>query len=71
MDNDTNLHCSIEVDSGEDGCAAKLQKDYYFYLVLEDAICDDYVTDKLLLALNNYAVPLVYGGANYRRYEML
>lgn len=62
-----SLHCSIKVNA-EDGCEAKLQKDYYFYLVVEDAICEDYVTDKLLLALKNYAVPVVYGGANYRRY---
>lgn len=67
---DTHLDCSIEVDSGADGCAAKLQRDYYFYLAIEDAIYEDYVTDKILLALNNYAVPVVYGGANYSRYEV-
>lgn len=68
---DTYPDCSIKVDSGVAGCAAKLQTDYYFYLVIEDAIDEDYVTDKILLALNNYAVPVVYGGANYSRYEVL
>lgn len=64
---DTILDCSINVDSGDEGCAAKLQTDYYFYLALEDAVSEDYVTNKILLSLNNYAVPVVYGGANYSR----
>lgn len=48
------------------GCYA-LIVDYYFYLVFEDSFCEDYVTEKVLHAVNHYAVPVVYGGANYTR----
>lgn len=64
-----DIHCS-----GDNECATKLRADikkYYFYLALEDAVSEDYVTDKILLALNNYAVPVVYGGANYSRYQII
>ncbi|KAI5651305.1 glycosyltransferase family 10 (fucosyltransferase) c-term domain-containing protein [Phthorimaea operculella] len=32
------------------------------------AACEDYVTEKLTRALENNAVPIVYGGANYSRF---
>lgn len=53
--------------SSMDECLQKLQKDYYFYLAFENSMAEDYVTEKLLHALQNYAVPIVYGGANYTR----
>lgn len=65
------LDCSIDADSEIDKCEAKLQTDYYFYLALEDGLSEDYVTDKILIALHNYAIPVVYGGANYSRYEVV
>ncbi|KAI8429515.1 hypothetical protein MSG28_000148 [Choristoneura fumiferana] len=46
-------------------CKAKVQTDYYFYLSFENAFAEDYVTEKLLTALNHNAVPIVYGGSNY------
>lgn len=68
----TDLYCSNEMDLEEDDeCGTKLQTDYYFYLAIEDALSEDYVTEKIMFALNNYAVPVVYGGANYSRYEVL
>lgn len=51
----------------EASCFKKLEEDYFFYLSFENAFAEDYVTEKLLTALNNYAVPVVYGGANYSR----
>lgn len=48
-------------------CYGLIAKDYYFYLAFEDSWAEDYVTDQLLIALNNYAVPIVFGGANYTR----
>lgn len=51
-----------------DECLVKLEKDYYFYLSFENSLSDDYVTEKLLMALDHFAVPVVYGGANYTRY---
>ncbi|XP_053611989.1 alpha-(1,3)-fucosyltransferase C-like [Plodia interpunctella] len=41
---------------------------YYFYLSFENSIATDYVTENLLIALNNYAIPVVYGGADYSRF---
>ncbi|KAJ8729960.1 hypothetical protein PYW07_016998 [Mythimna separata] len=49
-------------------CWKKLENDYYFYLSFENSINDDYVTEKLLNALQHYTVPIVYGGANYTRF---
>lgn len=44
-----------------------LENQYYFYLALEKAFDEDYVTEQLLYALQHYTVPIVYGGANYSR----
>lgn len=48
-------------------CWEMIQTDYYFYLSLENSFDEDYVTEKLLHALKNYAIPVVYGDANYTR----
>ncbi|CAH2087268.1 unnamed protein product [Euphydryas editha] len=49
-------------------CYEMIERDYYFYFALENSFAEDYVTEKLLTALNNFAVPVVYGGANYSRF---
>ncbi|KAI5652021.1 glycosyltransferase family 10 (fucosyltransferase) c-term domain-containing protein [Phthorimaea operculella] len=59
------LKCSRE---NETKCFEMIKKDYYFYLSFENSFCEDYVTEKLLNAVQNYAVPIVYGGANYSRF---
>lgn len=51
----------------QDRCIKMISKDYYFYLSFENAFSEDYVTEKLLIALQNDVVPIVYGGANYTR----
>lgn len=51
-----------------DDCFALIESDYYFYLSFENSFSEDYVTEKLLTALEHYAVPIVYGGADYSRY---
>jgi alpha-1,3-fucosyltransferase len=56
------LQCSI----GEQ-CEKLIADNYYFYLAFENSYSEDYVTEKLLLALKNYAVPIIFGGANYTR----
>lgn len=50
-----------------DSCFRLVEEKYYFYFSLENSFSEDYVTEKLLTALNNYAVPVVYGAANYSR----
>lgn len=59
-----NLTCSR--DRMKD-CMEIVQEDYYFYLVFENSLCQDYVTEKLLYPMQNFAVPIVYGGADYTR----
>ncbi|XP_053611797.1 alpha-(1,3)-fucosyltransferase C-like [Plodia interpunctella] len=54
------------VDDGR--CKELLKRDYYFYLSFENSLAWDYVSEKLLTALLNYAVPVVYGGADYTRF---
>lgn len=49
-----------------DKCFDKID-DYFFYLAFENSMCDDYVTEKILLATKHYAVPVVNGGVNYSR----
>lgn len=51
-----------------DYCMSKVESDYYFYLAFENAICEDFVTERVVNALQHYTVPIVYGGANYSRY---
>lgn len=49
-------------------CYATIETDYFFYLAFEQSFADDYVTDQLLHAVQNFAVPVVYGGSNYSRF---
>lgn len=49
-------------------CYALVESDYYFYLSFENSFAVDYVSEKLLTAVEHYAVPVVFGGANYSRY---
>lgn len=59
-----DLECPI--DRMEE-CFALLETDYYFYLAFENSFSEDYVTEQVLFALEHFAVPIVYGGANYTR----
>lgn len=54
-------------DGWEQECHAAIESDYYFYLAFENSFSKDYVTEKLLTALEHFAVPVVLGGANYTR----
>lgn len=54
----------------EQECYDAIQSRYYFYLSFENAMSEDYVTNQLLIALNNFAVPVVFGGANYTRLKI-
>nr|XP_053616394.1 alpha-(1,3)-fucosyltransferase C-like isoform X2 [Plodia interpunctella] len=49
-------------------CNERLGMNYYFYLSYEDSLDKDYVTDQLLIPLQNNMVPIVYGGANYNMF---
>lgn len=57
----------MKCDKGTRDCNKKLQEEYYFYLSFENSLSTDYATEKLLTAMQNNAVPIVWGGANYTR----
>ncbi|XP_038221305.1 alpha-(1,3)-fucosyltransferase C-like [Zerene cesonia] len=54
--------------SDERSCFKMIEDKYHFYLSFENSFSEDYVTEKLLTALNNYAVPIVFGAADYTRF---
>lgn len=58
-----NLYCK----QWDEDCHTMVKTDYYFYLAFENSMCEDYVTEKILTATKHFAVPIVYGGANYSR----
>ncbi|GAU91037.1 hypothetical protein RvY_03367 [Ramazzottius varieornatus] len=49
-------------------CDRRLIPTYKFYLAFENSYCDDYVTEKVMRALNFESLPVVYGAANYSHF---
>jgi hypothetical protein len=41
---------------------------YLFYLSFENAVCDDYVTEKLFKVFDFNLIPIVMGGADYKTF---
>ncbi|XP_072938318.1 alpha-(1,3)-fucosyltransferase C-like [Epargyreus clarus] len=71
------FHFSLKIDvygkcsrmkCPDNNCERMIKENYYFYMAFEDFFTEDYVTEKVLLGYNNYAVPIVHGGANYTRF---
>ncbi|XP_063860673.1 uncharacterized protein LOC135100997 [Scylla paramamosain] len=50
----------------DDYCFRWLSASHLFYLSFENALCDDYHTEKLWIPLKYGMVPVVYGGPSYR-----
>lgn len=46
-------------------CIKNFSKQYYFFLAFENAICDDYITEKLFRTLKYDMIPVVFGGGDY------
>lgn len=65
---DTYGKCGNKICQSLKECLTTLESDYYFYFAAEDSMSEDYVTENLLYPLQHFAVPIVYGGANYTRY---
>lgn len=58
-----NLTCSPK---SHEHCYAEVGQKYKFYLSFENALCEDYVTEKFLYALKHNMIPIVRGGADYK-----
>lgn len=57
------LHCQ----RSDSACDEILRRDYFFYLAFENSLAVDYVTEKVIRAMQNDVVPIVYGEADYSR----
>ncbi|XP_039453340.1 alpha-(1,3)-fucosyltransferase C-like [Culex pipiens pallens] len=53
---------------GSPRCSRMLTDDYRFYFAFENSLCRDYVTEKLFNAMDNYVIPVVFGGADYTKF---
>ena len=42
-----------------------VEKHYKFYMLFENSLCDDYVTEKLWNAININIIPVVLGAYKY------
>jgi alpha-1,3-fucosyltransferase len=49
-------------------CQEMLNSDYFFYFSFENTLCNDYITEKVFSVLNNYVVPVVFNGAQMKRF---
>ena len=50
-------------------CSDKIEREYKFYLAFENSVCEDYITEKTFkMLLEHHLIPVVLGGANYKRY---
>ncbi len=43
-----------------------MKNKYNFYAAFENALCKDYITEKIFDNIKNFVIPLAYGEANYK-----
>uniref|UniRef100_A0A1Q3FID7 Fucosyltransferase n=1 Tax=Culex tarsalis TaxID=7177 RepID=A0A1Q3FID7_CULTA len=59
---------TMECPQGSPRCSRMLTDEYRFYFAFENSLCRDYVTEKLYNAMDNYIIPVVFGGADYAKF---
>ena len=52
---------------GAQACIDMLAENYKFVLAFERFICDDFITKRFFDILKQEAVPIVFGGASYKK----
>lgn len=57
-----------DCEKWKDMCHQLFESKYFFWLSFENAVCRDYVTEKLFIPLMYDIIPVVLGGANYTRH---
>ncbi|CAK1542552.1 unnamed protein product [Leptosia nina] len=50
------------------GCYDVIQQNYFFQMILEDTFSEDYITERMVKAMNSLSIPIVLGGSNYKRF---
>lgn len=51
-----------------DNCKAALGRDYFFYLAFENSLATDYISEKTFVMMGNGLIPVVYGGADFKKH---
>lgn len=59
---------TYKCEKNSEKCNELLRTNYMFYLSFENALCKDYVTEKLYRALDEFIIPIVFNGANTSLY---
>jgi len=59
--------CAKIEDHNSEECDRRLENDYKFYLSFENSFCSGYVTEKFYKAFTLDIVPVVMGGAEYKK----
>ena len=62
-----NLQCTRVDDHNSRECDKMLENDYKFYLSFENSFCSGYVTEKFYKPMSLDIVPVVMGGADYKK----
>ncbi|KAL1402854.1 hypothetical protein pipiens_005897 [Culex pipiens pipiens] len=59
---------TMECPRGSPRCSRMLTEEYRFYFAFENSLCRDYVTEKMYNAMDNYIIPVVFGGVDYSKF---
>ena len=62
-----DLECGKVEDHNTPECDRMLEEEYKFYISFENSLCSDYVTEKFYRTLSLDIVPIVMGGADYKK----
>ena len=62
-----NLPCARVDNHNSEECDQMLENDYKFYLSFENSFCSGYVTEKFYKPMSLDIVPVVMGGADYKK----
>ena len=57
-----------ECSRHDEDCSLRLKKQHKFYLSFENSLCKDYYTEKVVNALIDNVVPIVYGFVDYEAF---
>ena len=57
----------LKCDKSQLDCA-NFEPTYKFYFSFENSLCDDYVSEKLFKIMNQIIIPVVYNGANMKKF---